>query len=85
MEIVVWIVFGAVAGRIASLLVEKKTRSAIVSDVIIGIIGALVGGFAMNLFGQTSTYGVNIYSLAVAAAGAVILLTTYKTISEQIL
>lgn len=83
MEIIVWIVFGAVAGWIASLLAGATDVRSISTDVIIGVVGALIGGFTMNLLGQTSLHGLNIYSLIVAVVGAVLILMTYKSITHQ--
>lgn len=84
MEIIVWVVFGAVAGWIVSLLDETTERSEIIGHIIIGITGSLVGGFIMNMLGQTGAHGLNIASLVVAGIGALLVLMTYKTVTDQI-
>lgn len=70
--IIAWIVFGGLAGWIASLITRSEQSA--VGDVIIGIIGAIVGGWLMQAFGQQGTTGFNLYSLIVAIVGAVVLL-----------
>lgn len=72
MGIIAWIVLGAIAGWVASLITGSDRG--IVGDVLVGIVGALLGGFLMNLFGQSGVSGLNLYSLLVAVLGAVVLL-----------
>lgn len=74
MNVFLWIVFGAVVGWIASIIMGTNARQGIVMDVILGVIGALVGGFIMNAFGQPGVTGFNFYSLLVALLGAVVLI-----------
>lgn len=84
MEIIVWIIFGGIAGWIASTIVTTDSSQTILGDVSVGIIGALVGGFAMSIFGQTSFSSLSLPSLLVATTSAVIVLFTYKTITDQV-
>lgn len=72
MNIILWIIFGAIAGWIASVIM--KSEGGAVMDIILGIVGAAVGGFVMNLFGQSGVTGFNLYSLIVAVIGAMILI-----------
>ncbi len=72
MGILLWIVFGAIAGWIASVIM--KSEGGLLMDIILGIVGAVVGGFLMNMFGQPSVTGFNIYSIFVAVLGSVILI-----------
>jgi uncharacterized membrane protein YeaQ/YmgE (transglycosylase-associated protein family) len=72
MDILVWIVFGAIAGWIAGLIM--KSSHGIIEDIILGIIGAFLGGFIMNFFGQAGVTGFNFYSLIVAVIGAIVLI-----------
>ena len=81
MGIILWIVFGAIVGWIASLIM--KTKGGILMDIIVGIVGALIGGFVMNLFGGAGVVGFNLYSFLVALLGAVILLAIVKAISGK--
>lgn len=72
MSILLWIVLGAVAGWIAGLIM--KSNHGMFEDILLGIIGAVVGGWIMNFFGQVGVTGFNIYSLIVAVIGAVVLI-----------
>jgi uncharacterized membrane protein YeaQ/YmgE (transglycosylase-associated protein family) len=74
MGIILWIIFGALAGWIASIIMKTDSGQGTISDIIMGIIGAVVGGFVMNLFGQSGVTGFNLYSLAVAVIGASIVI-----------
>lgn len=76
MNIILWIVFGAIVGWIASLIM--KTREGLVMNIVLGIIGAFVGGLLMNLFGQPGVTGFDFYSIFVAVVGAVILIAIGK-------
>ncbi|PIY80380.1 MAG: GlsB/YeaQ/YmgE family stress response membrane protein [Candidatus Pacebacteria bacterium CG_4_10_14_0_8_um_filter_42_14] len=68
MGIILWIIFGAIAGFIASSIM--KSSSTLSWDVIMGIIGAVVGGFLMGMVGKTGVDGFNLYSFGVAVLGA---------------
>jgi uncharacterized membrane protein YeaQ/YmgE (transglycosylase-associated protein family) len=72
MSIILWIVLGGLAGWIASLIV--KSRQGVLADIILGILGAIAGGFIMSFFGAEGVTGFNLYSLVVAIIGAVILI-----------
>lgn len=74
MDILVWIIFGALAGWIASMFMKTDSSQGLVMDVIMGIVGAIVGGFVMNFFGKSGVTGFNFYSLAVAIVGACIVI-----------
>jgi uncharacterized membrane protein YeaQ/YmgE (transglycosylase-associated protein family) len=78
MGILLWIVFGAIAGWIASLI--TKTSNGILVDIVVGIVGAVIGGWIMNTLGSAGTTGFNLYSLVVAIIGAVVLLVIVKAI-----
>jgi uncharacterized membrane protein YeaQ/YmgE (transglycosylase-associated protein family) len=71
-SILVWIIFGAIAGWIASALMGS--RGGLVWDIILGIIGAGLGGLVMGLLGQSGVTGFNLYSIVVAVIGAIILI-----------
>lgn len=80
MGILLWIILGALAGWIASMIVGTNEEQGAIGNIIVGIIGALVGGFVFNLFGAEDVTGFNVYSLLVAVIGAVILLFILKAI-----
>ena len=77
MDLILWLILGAAAGWIASLIMGTDARQGWLMNVILGIVGAFVGGFIMNLFGQSGANGFNIYSLIVAVIGAVVLVWLY--------
>ena len=80
MSIIGWIIFGLIAGFIASKIVNKQGEGVIV-DVILGVIGAVVGGYLLTAFtGQPYASGFNIPSMIVAIIGAVIVLVVYHAI-----
>ena len=68
MNIVLWIIFGAIAGWIASAIM--KSDKGVLFDIVMGIVGAVVGSYLFGLFGQPGVTGFNLYSLLVAAIGA---------------
>ena len=79
MSFLAWIVLGLIAGFIASKIVNK-TGEGVVLDIILGIIGAVVGGWLFNTFGHVGVTGLNIYSIIVAVIGAVIVLVIYHAL-----
>lgn len=72
MGLILWIILGAIAGWIASMFMESS--HGLVVDIILGILGAFVGGMIMNFFGQSGVTGFNLYSIVVSVIGAVVLL-----------
>jgi uncharacterized membrane protein YeaQ/YmgE (transglycosylase-associated protein family) len=76
MSIIAWIVLGLIAGLIASKIVNKRGEGVIL-DILLGIVGALVGGWLFRAFGMHGVTGLNLYSLVVAVAGAIVFLVIY--------
>lgn len=79
MGIIAWLVLGLIAGFIASKIVNH-TGSGIIMDIVLGVVGALVGGFLFSIFGATGVSGFNIYSMIVAVVGAVVVLFVYHAL-----
>ena len=79
MSIIAWIVLGLIAGFIGSKIVNK-TGEGLILDIVLGIVGAIVGGFVFSLFGASGVTGLNIYSLIVAVIGAVVVLFIYHAV-----
>ncbi|HLO00666.1 MAG TPA: GlsB/YeaQ/YmgE family stress response membrane protein [Pyrinomonadaceae bacterium] len=77
MSFFAWIVIGAVVGFIVSKIMNK-TGHGLVRDILLGILGAIVGGFLANLLGESHTASLDSYSLVVAAVGALVFLITYQ-------
>jgi uncharacterized membrane protein YeaQ/YmgE (transglycosylase-associated protein family) len=74
MNIILWIIFGALAGWIASMIMGANAQMGALANIVVGIVGALIGGFIMNAFGAQGVTGFNLTSLIVAVIGAVVLL-----------
>jgi uncharacterized membrane protein YeaQ/YmgE (transglycosylase-associated protein family) len=75
MNFILWIIFGAIAGWIASIIMGRNAQMGAIANIVVGIVGALIGGFLMNnVFGAPGVTGFNLTSLVVAVVGAVILL-----------
>jgi len=79
MSILAWIVLGLIAGFIASKIVNKSGEG-FVLDIVLGIVGAVIGGWLFNNFGMAGVTGVNLYSLLVAVVGAVVFLVLYHAL-----
>jgi uncharacterized membrane protein YeaQ/YmgE (transglycosylase-associated protein family) len=79
MSILAWIVVGIIGGFIGSLIVNRRGQG-LVGDLFLGVIGAIVAGWAFNRFGQPGVTGINLYSILVSAAGAIVLLALYHVL-----
>jgi uncharacterized membrane protein YeaQ/YmgE (transglycosylase-associated protein family) len=82
MSILAWIVLGLIAGFIASKIVNKS-GGGLVLDLLLGVVGAFVGGFLFTRFGFAGVTGLNLYSILVAIIGAVIVLFIYHAIAGR--
>jgi uncharacterized membrane protein YeaQ/YmgE (transglycosylase-associated protein family) len=87
MNLLSWIVFGGIAGWVASLLVSTGGNQGCLMDIVVGIVGAVIGGFLVNLLLPTSTFkvvpGFHLESFIVAVLGAVILLVIVKLVRNR--
>jgi uncharacterized membrane protein YeaQ/YmgE (transglycosylase-associated protein family) len=79
MSILAWIVLGLLAGFIGSKIVNRS-GGGLVFDIVLGIVGALVGGFLFNAFGSPGVSGLNLYSLAVAVVGSIVTLVVFHAL-----
>ena len=82
MGILAWLLLGLVAGFIGSKLVNKSGEG-LVLDIVLGIVGAVVGGFIFSLFGSSGVTGLNLYSLVVAVIGAIVVLLIYHSVVRR--
>lgn len=80
MEILLWILFGGLAGWLASLIMRTDGQQGVLLNIIVGIVGAVIGGFIMRFFGFGGVAGFDLYSFAVSVIGAVILLAVVKMV-----
>ena len=80
MSILGWIVLGGVAGWIASIITGRNDRMGCITNIVAGILGAIVGGWIFTLFGASGVTGFNLGSLLVAIVGAVVVLAVINLI-----
>lgn len=74
MGIIAWIILGALAGWLASIITKRNDQMGCFTNIAVGIVGAFIGGLIMSLLGGEGVTGFNLYSLLVAVVGAVVLL-----------
>jgi len=83
MGILAWIVLGLISGFIGSKIVNKSGEGFLL-DIILGIVGAVVGGWLFSFFGARGVTGLNLYSLVVAVIGAIVVLVAYHAIKKAV-
>jgi len=83
MSFIAWIILGLIAGFIASKLVNKQGEGFIL-DVVLGIVGAVVGGWLFGFFGGSGVTGLNLYSIIIAIVGAVVVLVVYHALRRTV-
>ena len=83
MGIISWIIIGALAGWLASMITGNNDKTGAGKNILVGIAGAFIGGFVMNLIGGTGITGFNVWSLVVAIIGSVILLLIINAFSNR--
>ncbi len=76
MDILIWVLFGGLVGVVASMVMG--TGGGLVWDVVVGVVGAVIGGYVMNYFGKGGVGGFNFYSFLVALLGACILIVVLR-------
>jgi uncharacterized membrane protein YeaQ/YmgE (transglycosylase-associated protein family) len=79
MHVISWIVLGLIAGFIGSKIVNKRGEGFFL-DIVLGVVGALVGGFLFSLFGASGVTGFNLYSMFVAIVGSIVVLVVYHAV-----
>lgn len=78
-----WIVLGGLAGWVASMIAGTNARQGLLGNIIVGIVGALIGGFLFEFFGGAGVTGFNLWTFLVAVVGAVVLLFIWKLITGR--
>jgi uncharacterized membrane protein YeaQ/YmgE (transglycosylase-associated protein family) len=76
MGIVAWIFVGLIAGFLASKVVNR-TGEGLIRDILLGVVGAIVGGWIFNALGEPGVYGINLYSVLVAFVGGIVVLVIF--------
>ena len=84
MNIVLWLIFGALAGWLAGLIMGGERRGWL-GNILVGVLGAGLGGFVASLLGLGGVDGFNLYSMLIAVAGACLLLWIYNALQRRTL
>jgi uncharacterized membrane protein YeaQ/YmgE (transglycosylase-associated protein family) len=82
MSIIAWLVLGLIAGFLASKIVNAQGQGVLL-DIVLGIVGALVGGFIFNTVGEAGVTGLNAWSFLVAIIGSIIVLVLYHALTGR--
>ena len=80
MGILVWIIFGGIVGWIGSMIMGTDGQQGIILNIVVGMVGAVLGGYIMSFIGEGGVSGFNLYSFMVAIIGAVALLAVVKLV-----
>ena len=83
MGIISWIILGLIVGALAKWIMPGKDPGGIIITIVIGIVGALIGGFLSSLVGLGTVTGLNLGSIIIALVGALILLWLYRLIKDK--
>jgi uncharacterized membrane protein YeaQ/YmgE (transglycosylase-associated protein family) len=83
MSILGWIVLGGLAGWVASIITKRNDQMGCLTNIIAGMLGAIVGGWIFSIFGGGGVTGFNLVSLLVATAGAVVVLAIVNLITNR--
>ncbi len=83
MSIIGWIILGGLAGWLASKIMGTDPEQGIFMNIVVGIVGALIGGFLMRALGQADITGFNLWSFFVALLGSIVLLAIYRAVARR--
>jgi uncharacterized membrane protein YeaQ/YmgE (transglycosylase-associated protein family) len=83
MSLLAWIVLGLIAGFIGSKIVNKRGEG-VVMDIVLGVVGAIAGGWLAGFFGLGGVSGLNLYSIAIAVVGSIAVLLIYHAIRRAV-
>jgi len=83
MGIISWIILGLIVGALAKWIMPGKDPGGIIITIVIGIVGALIGGFLSSLVGLSTVTGLNLWSIIIALVGALVLLWLYRMVKSR--
>ena len=83
MSIIAWIILGLIAGFVASKIVNREGEG-IILDIVLGIVGAVIGGWIMAFVGGQGVTGLNLYSILVTIGGAIVLLVIFHAVRRAV-
>ena len=82
MSLLAWLVVGLVAGWLASMIINRRGEGMLL-DILLGVVGAFVGGIVFHFFGHAGVNGINVHSIIVATVGAVVFLLLYHALIRR--
>ncbi len=82
MGVLLWIVFGALVGWVASLIMKTDSEQGALANILVGVAGAVIGGWVMSSIGSTGVTGFNLSSFLVALLGAIILIAIVRLLRD---
>ncbi|WP_041668110.1 GlsB/YeaQ/YmgE family stress response membrane protein [Acetobacterium woodii] len=82
MGFLTWIILGGLAGWLASIMTKNNKDMGLIKNIVVGILGAVIGGYVFGFFGSTGVTGFNLWSIFVASVGAVILLVIINLLKK---
>lgn len=82
MNFIIFIIFGGIAGWVASVMMKTNARQGMLGDILLGILGAVVGGWLFGFFGGAGVTGFNLYSLLVAVVGSMVVIWIGRMVSR---
>jgi uncharacterized membrane protein YeaQ/YmgE (transglycosylase-associated protein family) len=82
MSLIAWLIIGGVAGWLASILMKANAKMGLFANILVGIVGAALGGFLFRFIGGAGVTGLNLYSLGVAVLGSMLLLWLVKKLTR---
>jgi uncharacterized membrane protein YeaQ/YmgE (transglycosylase-associated protein family) len=83
MGIISWIILGLIVGALAKWIMPGEDPGGIIITIVIGIVGALIGGFLSSLVGLSTVTGLNLWSIIIALVGALVLLWLYRMVKSR--
>lgn len=83
MNIILWLILGALAGWLASIIMGKNSQMGVGANILFGVLGGIVGGFLASLLGLGGITGFNLGSLLIAVAGACIVLFIVNMVQKK--
>jgi uncharacterized membrane protein YeaQ/YmgE (transglycosylase-associated protein family) len=84
MNFIMSIIFGALVGWLSSIIIKTNSSQGLLGDVLLGIVGSIVGGLIFNYFGQPGVNGFNLYSLLVGVIGSIVFVAIGKAVMRMI-
>lgn len=83
MGLIIFLIVGALAGWLASVVMKSDSQQGLLGDILLGVFGAIVGGFLLNFLGEPGPSGFNLYSILVATIGAIFLIWVGRMFNQR--